>query len=139
MSKTIITYGTFDTFHWGHMELLRRAKELAGRNGKLIVGLSTDEFNAIKGKKAHHSFEKRKEMLEAIKYVDKIIPEKTWEQKQADMKKHEIDILVMGDDWKNSKEFSEIAKIVKTEFLPRTPIISTTEIKEIIKKKTLAY
>jgi glycerol-3-phosphate cytidylyltransferase len=136
MPKTVITYGTFDTLHWGHIELLRRAKELSD-GGKLIVGLSTDEFNTAKGKKAYHSYEKRKELLSAVKYVDKIIPEEQWPQKIDDVKKYKIDLLVMGDDWKNSSEFEEIGHMVRTEFLPRTPLISSTDIRNIINKDSL--
>lgn len=132
MAFTVITYGTFDTLHWGHVELLRRARNLAGEGGKLICGISTDEFNNIKGKKAILSYRKRKQLLCAIKYVDLVIPEKSWDQKLADVKKYQVDILVMGDDWKNSAEFSEITKIVKTRFLPRTPIISSTNIRRTI-------
>src|SRR5574344_1544868 len=96
----VITYGTFDLFHIGHVRLLKRAKALAGDGGKLIVALSTDEFNSIKGKKSKYTFEERKEILSSVKYVDEIIAEENWEQKVSDIIKYKVDIFVIGDDWK---------------------------------------
>src|SRR5690625_3607790 len=94
--KKVITYGTFDMLHTGHINLLRRAKEYGDY---LIVAISTDEFNKTKGKQAYYSFEQRKAILEAIRYVDKVIPEYAWDQKIDDVKKHNIDMFIMGDDW----------------------------------------
>ena len=122
--KNIITYGTFDTFHYGHLELLRRAKEL----GKiLIVGISTDEFNKIKGKESKFSFEKRCEWVQSIKYVDIVIKEESWDQKESDIVKYNIDLLVMGDDW--AGKFDSLP--CRVVYLERTPEISSTEIKRI--------
>lgn len=123
--KKVITYGTFDLLHWGHINILKRAKELGDY---LIVALSTDEFNTLKNKKAYHSFEKRKMMLEAVRYVDEVIPENTWEQKVEDITQYEVDIFVMGDDWKGKFDFlKEYCEVV---YLSRTAGISTTKIKE---------
>lgn len=122
--KKVLTYGTFDLLHYGHVNLLKRARELGDY---LIVGLSTDEFNAIKHKEAYHSFEHRKLILEAIRYVDEVIPENNWEQKINDVKKHDVDVFVMGDDWKGKFDFlKEYCDVV---YLPRTVGISTTKIK----------
>ena len=126
--KNVLTYGTFDTFHYGHLELLRRAKELA-QGGKLVVAISSDEFNAIKGKTSHFSYDERKKMLEAINYVDIIIPEDSWDQKEGDVKKYDIDIFVMGDDWRDKFDFLE--PLCEVIYLPRTPSISSTAIKSI--------
>lgn len=120
----VITYGTYDLLHYGHINLLRRAKSLGDY---LIVGLSTDEFNRVKGKKSYFSYEERKLLLESIRYVDLVIPEETWEQKIEDIKKYKIDIFVMGDDWKGKFDFLE--SYCKVIYLPRTPEISTTKIK----------
>lgn len=128
MTKNVITYGTFDMLHYGHMEILRRAKQLA-EGGSLTVGISSDEFNAQKGKKSFFSYSKRKEMLESIRYVDRVIAEESWEQKTNDIAKYDIDVFVMGDDWKGKFDFlSEWCEVI---YLPRTPDISTTRIKEI--------
>ncbi|MBP3702456.1 MAG: glycerol-3-phosphate cytidylyltransferase, partial [Lachnospiraceae bacterium] len=118
-------YGTFDLLHVGHINLLRRAKALGDY---LIVVVSSDEFNAIKGKKAYHSFESRKQILEAIRYVDEVLPEYTWEQKIDDVVNNHVDVFVMGDDWKGKFDFlKEYCEVV---YLPRTEGISTTMIKE---------
>lgn len=122
--KKIITYGTFDLMHHGHINILKRAKELGDY---LVVGLSTDEFNAIKGKAAYHSYEERKLILEAIKYVDEVIPEKNWGQKVADIQKHQIAVFVMGSDWEG--KFDELSEHCDVVYLPRTEGISTTKIK----------
>jgi|SRR5690625_3256727 len=129
--KTIITYGTFDLLHVGHINILRRAKQFGDY---LIVGISTDEFNVIKGKKAYYNFEHRKEILESIRYVDEVIPEKNWEQKINDINKHKVDVFVMGDDWKG--EFDYLSKYCKVIYLPRTVGISTTKIKEDLNVRT---
>lgn len=122
--KRILTYGTFDLLHWGHIRLLKRAKELGDY---LIVALSTDEFNAIKGKKAYHPYDERKMMLEAIRYVDLVIPENIWEQKKEDVIRYEADILVMGDDWIG--KFDDLQEYCDVVYLPRTDGISTSKIK----------
>ena len=128
--KKVITYGTFDLLHYGHISLLNRAKELGDY---LVVALSTDEFNAIKGKKAHFSYNERKMILEAIKYVDEIIPENNWEQKVEDVRENNIDVFVIGDDWKGKFDFlNEYCQVV---YLPRTEGISTTQIKEELSTK----
>ena len=100
--KRVLTYGTFDLLHYGHINLLKRAKALGDY---LIVALSTDEFNAGKGKKAFHDYETRKMMLEAIRYVDLVIPEESWDQKISDVKDYHVDVVVMGSDWENSDRF----------------------------------
>lgn len=123
--KKVITYGTYDLLHVGHINLLRRAKALGDY---LIVVVSSDEFNAIKGKKAYYSFEDRKKILEAIKYVDEVLPEYTWEQKIDDVKNNNVDIFVMGDDWAGKFDF--LKDYCEVVYLPRTEGISTTKIKE---------
>lgn len=126
----IITYGTFDTIHFGHLNLLIRAKKLGDY---LIVGLSTDKFNQKKGKKCYHSYKKRKSYLKILKIVDKIIPEKNWEQKIKDIKKNKIDILVMGDDWRG--KFDNLNKYCRVVYLPRTKGINSTIIKKCLNSK----
>lgn len=125
--KRVITYGTFDILHYGHIRLLKRAKELGDY---LIVGLSTDEFNAIKNKKSYYSYEIRKEMLEALKFVDEVIPEENWNQKENDIKKYNIDILTMGSDWENDERFERLKEYCEVVYLKRTDGISTTQIKK---------
>lgn len=120
----VITYGTFDLLHKGHVRLLKRAR---GLGDHLTVCLSTDEFNAVKGKKAYTPYEDRKYILEAIKYVDEVIPERGWDQKINDVKENDIDIFVMGDDWKGQFDF--LKDYCKVIYLPRTEGISTTKIK----------
>ena len=128
--KKIITYGTFDLLHYGHINLLKRAKQLGDY---LIVALSTDEFNKKeKNKESCFSFAERKQMLEAIRYVDEVIPEENWEQKAEDISKHQVDILVMGDDWKGEFDYLK-SKGVEVVYLPRTPEVSTSQIKEKLK------
>ncbi len=126
--KRVITYGTFDLFHYGHLRILKRAKKLGDY---LIVAVSTDEFNQIKGKKCTYPFKHRAEIVKAIRYVDKVIPEKNWGQKRRDIKKYKIDILVMGDDWKG--KFDHLSDLCKVVYLPRTKNISTTQIKNHFK------
>lgn len=125
--KRILTYGTFDLLHFGHIEILRRAKALGDY---LVVAVSTDEFNAIKNKKAYHDYETRKKMLEAVRYVDLVIPEKDWGQKRDDVKKYEIDTVVMGSDWEGNENFEKLKDICEVVYLPRTDNISTTKIKQ---------
>ena len=124
--KRILTYGTFDLLHYGHIRILKRAKEMGDY---LVVALSTDEFNATKGKKAYHSYETRKKMLEAIRYVDLVIPENNWEQKVQDIKDYKIDVCVMGSDWAGSDKFDYLKEYCDVVFLERTPGISTSQIK----------
>ena len=129
--KRVITYGTYDLLHYGHINLLRRAKALGDY---LIVALSTDEFNAReKHKYCYFSYEERKLLLEAIRYVDLVIPEENWEQKRTDVKLYHVDTFVMGDDWTGKFDFlkEEGAEVV---YLPRTPEISTTQIKNDLNK-----
>lgn len=125
--KRILTYGTFDLLHYGHIRLLKRAKELGDY---LIVALSTEEFNELKGKKTYHNYETRKEMLEAIRYVDLVIPEETWEQKANDVKEYNVDVVVMGSDWANSEKFEYLKEYCEVVYLDRTEGISTTKIKK---------
>lgn len=125
--KRILTYGTFDLLHYGHIRLLKRAKELGDY---LIVAVSTDEFNEIKNKKAYHNYETRKLMLEAVRYVDLVIPENTWEQKIDDVKKYHVDTVVMGGDWAGSDKFEYLKEHCELIYLDRTEGISTTKIKE---------
>lgn len=129
--KRVITYGTFDLLHYGHINLLKRAKAMGDY---LVVALSTDEFNwNEKQKKCFFSYEVRKQLLEAIRYVDLVIPEENWKQKRSDIEKYEIDTFVMGDDWKG--KFDSLSDICEVSYLPRTPEISTTEIKKRLKGK----
>ena len=130
--KRILTYGTFDLLHYGHIEILRRAKALGDY---LVVALSTDEFNESKGKVAYHSYETRKKMLEAIRYVDLVVPENTWEQKANDVKEYHIDTVVMGSDWAGSDKFDYLKEYCEVVFLERTPGVSTTMIKDDLKLK----
>ena len=123
--KRVITYGTYDLLHYGHIALLRRARALGDF---LMVALSSDEFNAGKGKRAYFSYEERKVMLEAIRYVDLVVPEQTWGQKTEDIARYGIDVFVMGDDWDG--EFDDQLKgLCEVVYLPRTPEVSTTQIK----------
>ena len=129
--KRVITYGTFDLLHYGHINLLRRAKALGDY---LIVALSTDEFNdREKHKHCYFSYDERKLLLEAIRYVDLVIPEENWTQKRSDIHLYHVDTFVMGDDWTGKFDFlrEEGAEVV---YLPRTPEISTTQIKNDLNK-----
>jgi len=125
--KTIITYGTFDMFHTGHLNLLKRIKEMGD---ELIVAVSTDEFNALKGKKTLIPYEQRADIVESIRYVDKVIPEKNWEQKINDIKNYNIDLFVIGNDWEGKFDFLE--KYCEVIYLPRTENISTTQLKKAL-------
>jgi len=122
--KRVITYGTFDLLHYGHIELLRRAKEMGDY---LIVALSSDDFNKLKNKKSYYNFKQRKMMLESIRYVDLVIEENNWKQKKDDVLKYEIDLFLMGSDWKGKFDFlNEYCEVI---YLERTEGISTTKIK----------
>jgi len=123
--KKIITYGTFDILHYGHINLLKRAKELGDY---LVVGLSSDTFNSIKGKKTYYDYLTRKMMLESVRYVDEVVFEACWEQKINDILNNEVSVFVMGDDWKG--RFDYLKEYCDVIYLPRTPDISTSQIKE---------
>lgn len=124
--KRVITYGTFDLLHYGHINLLRRARQYGDY---LIVALSTDEFNQNeKHKECYFSYEQRKQLLESIRYVDLVIPEENWEQKRSDIQKYLIDTFVMGNDWEG--KFDYLRDLCEVVYLPRTPEISTTRIKQ---------
>lgn len=130
--KRVITYGTFDLLHYGHINLLRRAKALGDY---LIVALSSDEFNwNEKQKKCYFTYEERKALLESVRYVDLVIPEENWEQKRTDVHEYHVDTFVMGDDWKGKFDFLK-DEGVEVVYLPRTPEISTTQIKNDLNKK----
>lgn len=134
--KRIITYGTFDMLHYGHINLLRRAKE---HGDYLIVALSTDEFNwNSKQKRTYFSYEKRKQLLEAIRYVDLVIPEESWDQKVSDIKLYQVDEFVMGDDWQGKFDFVADETSAEVIYLERTPEISTTQIKQDLNAQNLA-
>jgi glycerol-3-phosphate cytidylyltransferase len=128
--KKVITYGTFDLLHYGHINLLKRAKE---KGDYLIVGLSTNEFNQLKGKKCYFSYEERKKLLESIRYVDLVIPENSWEQKINDIKEFKVDIFIIGDDWQG--KFDYLKEFCEVIYLERTPEISTTQIKNDLNKQ----
>jgi glycerol-3-phosphate cytidylyltransferase len=130
--KRVITYGTFDILHFGHINLLKRAKELGDY---LIVGLSSDEFNAIKNKKSYYNYEQRKKILEACRFVDLVIPENNWEQKIQDVQKYFADIFVMGDDWEGKFDF--LKNYCEVIYLPRTPDVSSTQTKNYIKANNI--
>jgi glycerol-3-phosphate cytidylyltransferase len=125
--KTVLTYGTFDLLHYGHLEILRRASLLGD---KLIVGVSTDKFNEIKGKTCILPYQKRKELIESLDYVDKVIPENNWDQKVIDIQDNDIDIFVMGDDWKG--KFDELKVFCEVIYFPRTNGISSTKLRSIL-------
>ncbi len=122
--RRVITYGTFDTLHFGHIRLLRRARALGDY---LVVALSTDDFNALKGKTSKFSWEERKRDLEAIRYVDLVIPEHNWDQKRQDVIENKVDVFTMGDDWTGKFDFlSDLCQVI---YMPRTPEISSTMIR----------
>jgi glycerol-3-phosphate cytidylyltransferase len=123
--RTVLTYGTFDLFHPGHVQLLKRARALGTR---LVVGLSTDEFNALKGKKSVMNYEDRKAVLEACRYVDEVFAEDDWDQKVTDAALMGADVFVMGDDWAGKFDF--MADHCHVVYLARTPNVSSTEIKQ---------
>lgn len=130
--KRVITYGTFDLLHYGHINLLRRAKQMGDY---LIVALSTDEFNwNEKKKKSYFSYEERKQLLEAIRYVDLVIPEESWEQKASDIREYHVDTFVIGEDWKGKFDFLE-KEGCQVVYLPRTKEISTTQIKSDLNRE----
>lgn len=122
--KIVLTYGTFDLLHVGHIRLLKRAKALGDY---LIVGLSTDEFNELKHKSSFLPYEQRKEILEAVKFIDKVIPETCWSQKISDVKEHGVDLFVIGEDW--AGEFDFLKEHCEVVYLSRTQDISTSILK----------
>ena len=128
--RRVLTYGTFDLLHYGHVRLLQRAAALGDY---LVVALSTDEFNASKGKSSFYSYGIRKEMLESIRYVDLVIPEENWEQKLDDVKNYNVDVVVMGGDWAGSDRFEYLKDHCELVFLDRTEGISTTDVKKELK------
>ena len=128
--KRVITYGTFDVLHYGHINLLKRAKALGDY---LIVVLSSDEFNQIKNKKSYYTYEQRKKILEACRYVDLVVPEYNWEQKISDVQEYKADIFVMGDDWKGKFDF--LKDYCEVIYLPRTPDVSSTQTKNYLGNK----
>ncbi|MFC5735402.1 glycerol-3-phosphate cytidylyltransferase [Cytobacillus gottheilii] len=130
--KRVITYGTFDLLHYGHINILQRAKELGDY---LIVGLSTNEFNVSKGKESYFSYTERKQLLESIRYVDLVIPEYHWDQKINDIKEYKADLFVMGDDWRGN--FDYLKDYCDVKYLSRTPEISTTKIKSDLNLVTI--
>ncbi len=125
--KRILTYGTFDLMHYGHINLLKRARE---QGDYLVVAVSTEEFNRLKGKETYHNYDTRKIMLEAVRYVDLVIPEEQWDQKIDDVKNYHIDAVVMGDDWAGNEKFEVLREYCDVVYLPRTTGISTTKIKD---------
>lgn len=127
----VLTYGTYDLLHWGHIRLLKRARE---QGDYLVVALSTEEFNEGKGKKTYHDFETRKAMLEAVRYVDLVIPEERWDQKVDDVKLLQIDKVVMGGDWAGDPRFEILREHCDVVYLDRTEGVSTTKIKEDLGK-----
>ena len=126
MTRKVITYGTFDTLHYGHILLLKRARELGDH---LTVALSSDAFNDLKGKASHFNYAERNALLSAITYVDAIIPEDNWEQKRSDVQTYGIDVFTMGDDWEGKFDF--LSDLCEVTYLSRTPRISSTAIKTI--------
>ena len=130
--KRVLTYGTYDLLHYGHLNLLKRCKDLGD---ELIVGVSSDEFNEQKGKNSVLNFEERVNLVESIKFVDKVIKENSWEQKIDDIKRFNIDIFVMGDDWKG--KFDYLKPYCEVVYIPRTIGISTTLLKEVISKEAV--
>ena len=130
--KKVITYGTFDLLHYGHINLLRKAKSLGDY---LIVGLSTDEFNnKDKNKECYFDYENRKSLLDAVRYVDLVIPEKNWEQKISDIQKYNVDVFVIGDDWEGKVDYLKDFG-VEVVYLPRTKEISTSKIKDDLNRR----
>ena len=133
MIKTVITYGTFDMFHVGHLKLLRRLSEMGD---KLIVAVSTDEFNRLKGKRTLIPYDQRAEIVGAIDCVDMVIPEISWDQKVKDIDKYSIDVFAMGDDW--SGKFDFLKEVCEVVYLPRTKNISSTEIKSSLERLSIS-
>ncbi len=132
-NRTILTYGTFDLFHYGHVRLLQR---LATMGSELIVGCSTDEFNALKGKSCVMPYEQRRLILESCRYVSRVIPETTWEQKRSDIVNYNVSVFAIGDDW--TGHFDDLRDVAEVLYLPRTENVSTTELKAQIAARKAA-
>jgi glycerol-3-phosphate cytidylyltransferase len=124
---TVLTYGTFDLFHVGHLNLLNRLRALGDR---LVVGCSTDEFNSLKGKKTIVPYDQRCAILKSLRVVDKVIPESSWEQKRSDILHEKVAIFGMGGDWVG--RFDDLEEVCRVIYLPRTTDVSTTEIKDLV-------
>ncbi len=129
---TVLTYGTFDLLHRGHVRILQRARAMGDR---LVVGVSTDEFNITKHKQAVYPLADRMEIVAALRCVSEVFPESSWDQKPGDVAHYNAEILVVGDDWRGSKEFAGLEKFCKVVYLPRTEGISTSEIKRVLARK----
>lgn len=130
MVRTVLTYGTFDLLHAGHLNLLRRARVLGDR---LVVGISTNEFNESKGKKTIIDFEDRLEIVRSIRYVDEVFPEERWDQKIDDVRRFNVNTFVMGDDWEGKFDFlKEVCEVV---YLPRTLGVSSTSLRSEVSKR----
>ena len=127
--RIVISYGTYDLFHYGHVQILKRMKQMGD---KLIIGCSSDFFNASKGKVSFFNYEERSEILKACKYVDDVFPENNWEQKIADISKYRANLFVMGDDWCGEFDFIEKETECSVMYLPRTAGVSTTDIKQAL-------
>lgn len=132
-TTTVLTYGTFDLFHHGHVRLLQRLSQLGD---ELIVGCSTDEFNAVKGKRCVMPYGQRREILEACRFVARVIPEESWAQKRSDIVNYNVSIFAMGDDW--TRHFDDLGDLTRVIYLPRTQDVSTTELKERIQQQVSA-
>ncbi|CAC9489499.1 adenylyltransferase/cytidyltransferase family protein [thiotrophic endosymbiont of Bathymodiolus puteoserpentis (Logatchev)] len=122
----VITYGTFDLFHIGHWNLLNRAKN---EGNYLIVAISSDEFNLRKGKKSQMEFQERCKVVKSLSFVDKVIVENSWKQKESDIKKYGVNVFVMGDDWQG--RFDDLKKYCQVKYLPRTSNISSSILKKL--------
>lgn len=129
--RRVLTYGTYDLLHFGHIRLLQRAAALGDY---LIVAVSTDEFNAAKGKASFYPYEVRREMLEAVRYVDLVIPEESWEQKKSDIERYGVDVVCMGGDWRGDPRFEDLRDMCDVVYLDRTEGISTTEVKGALRR-----
>lgn len=127
--KVILTYGTYDLITPGHIEHFKMCKDMGDY---LIVGLSTDEFNKIKNKKSYLTYDERKYIVEAIRYVDKVIPEKEWDQKPKDIKEHNVDVVVMGSDWEGSERFESLRKYCDVMYTHRTMKWSSTDFRKAV-------
>lgn len=132
--KTVLTYGTFDVFHIGHLKILERLKALGDR---LIVGVSTDEFNMLKNKRSLLSYEDRSAVVAAIRYVDLVIPETSWGQKLDDIKRYNADIFGIGDDW--TGKFDHLKSYCEVVYLPRTLNVSSTNVRQIMGNLSLEH
>ncbi len=133
-TRTVLTYGTFDLFHHGHVRLLQRLSQLGD---ELIVGCSTDEFNAVKGKRCVMPYGQRREILEACRFVARVIPEESWAQKRSDIVNYNVSIFAMGDDW--AGHFDDLGDLTRVMYLPRTQDVSTTELKARIQQRAGAH